>query len=397
MAWRWDQGRLQYFQLGVIRKVARVLVAFDGQIIGGNEALGDVLRDPLQTGTGLPFLPDEQRYKIWRNYGRVLGLQFLAARIADRLRVTELCRALVDNVLSDDQYIQFVIKRFAYPSPCFQGYDPQATRIFPFAAIVKFLISRAGLGAVTIDDLASYLIGNEVTGNERVDFYKRLRPSGLILAGDEARQLRELTIFLSQAPFLSWNRPYLHIDTGGLPEDWESSLFAYATPEPRRRLLGEGEEILNSGRVHGIVLPELPTSEQYPEQRAFLEGHRRRATHFIIERSANVRQMYLRSATNPATCDMCRLDTIVAYPWTKALIEVHHLLPLGSLLRFEQRHTSLTDLVGVCPTCHRATHQFYKTWLTDMGQEDFRSDQEAKAVYVEAKSRLVGFDWRLNV
>jgi hypothetical protein len=400
MSWRWDQGRLGYFQLDVIRKVAKVLTAFDGQVIEGSESVDDVLRNPLTVGTGMPFLPDSNpSYKIWRNYGRVLELQFLAVRQDKRLRLTDVCRAMADNSLSDDQYLQFVVKRFEYPSPCFEGYSAVQPTTFPFAAIIKWMVSRTRLGitAATLNELGAYLIGNNVNGTEDLAYYQALRPSTYRPNGYQLRQLRELVIFLSQAPFLSWNRPSLHIDIGGLPTPWEPYLFAYASPEPTTRLMEREEEILNSAKLDGVLLPELPAIEQYPEQVLFLEGHRRRATHFIIERSSNVRQMFLRYASNPALCDMCRMDTVASYPWTKALIEVHHLLPLGSLLRFEPRHTSLSDLVGVCPTCHRATHQFYKNWLTDMGQEDFRSDQEARNVYNEAKSRLVGFEWSTHV
>jgi predicted HNH restriction endonuclease len=71
------------------------------------------------------------------------------------------------------------------------------------------------------------------------------------------------------------------------------------------------------------------------------------------------------------------------------LIEVHHLLPLGSLLKVQSTTTSIKDVVGICPTCHKATHQFYKVWLTSRGLDDFRNESEAVQVFQDAKNSVV--------
>ena len=70
--WRWDQGRLLYFQFDVLREIAKVLVKFDGADISRCENL---FRDNLVKETGMPFLPGH--YTIQRNYSRVFQCSFL--------------------------------------------------------------------------------------------------------------------------------------------------------------------------------------------------------------------------------------------------------------------------------------------------------------------------------
>ena len=71
--WRWDQGRLLYFQFDVLRDIAKTLVKFDNADISKCENL---FRQTLVTETGMPFLPDY--YTVKRNYSRVFQCSFLA-------------------------------------------------------------------------------------------------------------------------------------------------------------------------------------------------------------------------------------------------------------------------------------------------------------------------------
>ena len=72
------------------------------------------------------------------------------------------------------------------------------------------------------------------------------------------------------------------------------------------------------------------------------------------------------------------------YPWVDYMLDLHHLLPLASVVRISNEGTSLNDMVGLCPSCHRAIHTYYKKWLQSNNQDDFRSKQEAMSVYLEA-------------
>ena len=66
------------------------------------------------------------------------------------------------------------------------------------------------------------------------------------------------------------------------------------------------------------------------------------------------------------------------------MLDIHHLLPLSSSISITSRGTSLNDIVGLCPTCHRAIHSYYRKWLTDNQKEDFESKKEAHEVYMQA-------------
>jgi predicted HNH restriction endonuclease len=72
------------------------------------------------------------------------------------------------------------------------------------------------------------------------------------------------------------------------------------------------------------------------------------------------------------------------YPWTDYMLDIHHLLPLSSSVAITTKGTSLNDIVGLCPSCHRSIHIYYTKWLKYAGQDDFSSRAEAMDVYLTA-------------
>jgi len=117
----------------------------------------------------------------------------------------------------------------------------------------------------------------------------------------------------------------------------------------------------------------------------FSEGTRVERTHLVLERNAGVRNAFF--AQNPtAECDFCGRDTQAEYPWVDRVLDIHHVLPLCSGTRSTRKGTDLTDLVAVCPTCHRAVHRYYAKWLKGEDRKDFVDANEAKEVYGAAKS-----------
>ena len=111
--WRWDQGRLLYFQFDVLRNIAKSLVKFDGVDISKCEKL---FRETLVKETGMPFLPNH--YTVKRNYSRVFQCSFLAIFSGNRLIVTDICRDLANangNIKSVDDYLFNYICRFRFP------------------------------------------------------------------------------------------------------------------------------------------------------------------------------------------------------------------------------------------------------------------------------------------
>ena len=122
----------------------------------------------------------------------------------------------------------------------------------------------------------------------------------------------------------------------------------------------------------------------------FLEGNKVKKTHITIERNASLRREFFKLRPT-AICDVCALDTAKTYPWTKRVLDLHHLLPLSSGTRVEAHGTTFDDLVPVCPNCHRAVHRFYDQWLGKNGRDDFLNSQESKSTYANMKTLFPGF------
>lgn len=388
--WRWDQGRLGYFLFDNIKAMALTLVGLDGTTLKLTD--GDLLRAPLIQSTQLPFKP--AHYTVWRNYKRVFECSLLATQINGRLCVSDICRSIADpeSTIDADEYLSLHLSRFRYPFPAFVNEAAGATVTYPFSAILKFLIAQLSVveeASVSPEMVISWLIGNKCTGLEEDSFYQNITPTTHQLGGDDIRQIREMLIFISQLSALKWHNGRLILDISvrdltSIQTLRQLANPVYSTPKP---LPGEDFMAITtlSNRVYQpLVIPsrELLTDE------LFTEGKRTRVTHIKIERSPLLRRFFLQKYPEPI-CDMCQANMRIRYPWTKSLIEVHHLLPLSSTLTVHNSGTSLDDVVGLCPNCHRSVHSFYKLWLDDKQSDDFRSHVEARAVYAEAKSSIV--------
>lgn len=391
MKWRWDQGRLDYFQLDEIRRLAKALVSFHGHgLPRGDEP--DTLRVTLEAFSDRPFLPED--YKVWRNYKRVFGCQLLATELQGVVFATDLCKQMANEQIDGDDYLIHVVRHFYYPSPVFEDYLPQGPQVFVMCAIVKLLVSNFvehTRPSVSIDEIVSRLKGNNVDGMEPLARYGQLsttnakNPSG----SDELRQIREMLRFLSQLSFLKWDNPNLYLDVAS--KDAAIEIATVFTPSVLIRHPDPAQELLQlGGAAHTGVMPEAVESETLsPNDREFTEGNRVRVVHLRIERSSKLKELYFNHASKPHECDMCEMDTQKRYPWANRLVELHHLLPLSSPVRVESKSTSLRDIVGLCPSCHRATHKFYSGWLRETNQKDFGSYAEAKNVYDLAREAIV--------
>lgn len=391
MAWRWDQGRLDYFQFDTIKAIAKCLASLDGVRLS---ASGDPLRNPLMAATTLPFAPST--YTVWRNYGRVFGCQLLAARVDEQLVCTQLCLDLANpsgNIATADDYLAHLTKRFCYPSPVFEGYNHTSAQVFPFCAVIKLLSSKAAAGHpnfVTIAEIFEKVIANGCTGKEPLSRYTFLTPRRISPSEDEKRQVRELVRFMSQFTFLKWQNPKLFLDISVPTPEIYSELESLATPIVTRRKADRGQELLLLGQIPGapIHVPEMK-DRIYSDDEEFIEGRKVRVTHLRTERSRKLRELFFATVSPPYLCNMCRIDVTRRYPWTYNLLEVHHLLPLSSPIKFEAGKTSIRDLVELCPSCHRATHGFYRQWLRSNGLDDFPSHSTARNAYTLAKRAVV--------
>lgn len=392
VAWRWDQGRLTYFRFDNLRAIAKVLVSAENQAIN---ARPDPLRDRLVSATDLPFLP--VHYTVWRNYARVFGCACLAANVGSRLAVTELCRRLAlgvdDDVLSVDEYLAYLVPRFYFPAPPFADYHPSAERVFPYCAVLRYLlanVSTTGGAQLRLEDVFSKLMGNDCSGREPLSFYASLAHTGYSPSGDVLRQVREMLIFLSQFSFLKWADNTLFFDVESAPAAVLVDLERLATPLERDRNADRRLELLAIGSMEGAGdLGAAIPSREMPSDVVFTEGKKVRVTHLRTERSLRLRRLLFQRLPQPYLCDMCGKDMRQRYPWVENLLEVHHLLPLGSPIGTDEGGTCLADLTALCPNCHRSVHRYYRDWLSGKGCADFQDYREARIVYDEAKDCFV--------
>lgn len=385
--WRWDQGRVLYFQFDVIKEIAKVLVKFENRNIN-DDSVNEELRSLLMENVGMPFLPNN--YKVNRNYARVFQCAMLA-RNEEGLVVSDLCKLLSkdDSLISNcDDYLYEVVKRFRYPFPAFQDYDTDTPRVYPFCAVIKYLIALREKGneaKVNIEDVCSYIIGNSCTGLEDIDFYKQLKPTGFCEEGDGIRQIREMLAFISQLSFLKAFGGYLYLDVNG-NDDVQNILDNILQPISNSALANRTEEFCQLTRFsHHIILPARKITKaplSIPDIE-FAEGKKIRVQHLRIERSPLLRKFYMIAHPEPL-CAACDMHIQEKYPWVDYMLDLHHLLPLASVVRISNEGTSLDDMVGLCPSCHRAIHTYYRKWLKSNQQDDFKSKQEAMSVYLEA-------------
>ncbi|AHJ30402.1 HNH endonuclease [Nodularia spumigena CS-584] len=388
--WRWDQGRLTYFRFDNLKKICKVIVDLEGINIGGAE--DSILRAYLTSQTDLPFAPTN--YKVWRNYARVFACSLVATQLDGRLTVTDIGRNLagVDSPEIDiDEYLSFWIPRFYLPSPAFQDYTPSDNRVFPLCAVLKYLLANFiefGEAEINLSEVFSLIIGNGCSGTESLENYQTLRPTNRSAIGDEQRQVREMLIFASQMSWLKWYGGSLKVDI--VPGDLQSieDLRGIVEPLQNHRKSTQQQEIIALGRVTTeIVKPVALSTREIPEDIIFTEGRRVRVTHLRTERSPQLRRLFFSRNALPV-CDMCSCNTRHRYPWTDNLLEIHHLLPLSSAITVTGEGTSLEDVVGLCPNCHRSVHVYYKRWFESNSVNDFLSQEEARRVYESAKEAI---------
>ena len=383
MRWRWDQGRLDYFQFENIVKIARVLCDLDGVMLNTKT---DLLRQPLEQGTGLPFAPSH--YKVWRNYARTFACSMLATNIDGKLFVTDVCRKLAADPaeLSSDQYFNFIFSRFTLPFPAFDGYNANLSASFPFVAIAKFVLSRP-VGGVSLEDVFAYVVGNSCSGLEDMGFYSTLKPTNRKPIGDELRQVREMLVFMGQTSYFKWFDRKLYADSSDV-----AGILKTINPSVRaKRHVVPAEEfiaITTMGSARDRKKLDTILTDRSVPLSGYEEGKRMFGTHGKLERSPLVRKHFF-LAHPELVCDACTLNVKTRYPWTDNILELHHVLPLSATINVNGTTTLLEDMVPLCPSCHKSIHIYYRQKLTEWGVEDFGSKKMALDVYRLAKGEIV--------
>ena len=393
MRWHWDQGHSPYLRFDTIKRIAAGLCSLENIDLS---VKGDPLRSRMEQVVQLDFAAPET-HKVWRQYKRAFGCALLASEIDGRMICTELCHQIAapsPDDLSADAYFAHFFRKFYFPTPALTkiNYTSRGPQHFPVCAILKLLLARLRRGlppVVTIDEIIHLIIANDCTGDEPVEHYAKLMPKQYSPSEPECRQIREFVIFLSQASILKWEKPCLYLDVDASNLDAIRYVEALARPEKRVRKPVAALELLELGKTGNLPVTPLLPSPVGEVDLAFSEGKPKRVTHLRYERSAKLRDLFFASKRAPFLCDMCSMNVTQCYPWTTNLLEVHHLLPLASPLQCEDRRTSISQLVGICPNCHKATHLYYKIWLDDHRQDDFASYDQAREIYNLAKKKIV--------
>ena len=380
--WRWDQGRLEYFQFDELRKIAKFAM---------NQDLRQASHDQLKLATGLEFSPQRPEYRPWRNYGRTFQLALISVAIGpEKSQATELGRLLArDGQITADEYFHFLAQATTDPSPALATYawDAKAEHRYPLLFALRFLLARASQGENTtkIDQIICAYQSSDFIGNEsQSEFLKIIFDENRLKNG--RRQASESIKVLAQISYLTATGSEITVSLA--PED-AAALFEDLSPVGGTHLENPSEEIMRICSVYPSAISEL--NFDYPstvisdtQEAGFSEGGRVKRTHITLERNSKLRDAFFQE--NPsAVCDFCKMDTKATYPWTSKVLDIHHLLPLCSGARTSSQGTVLEDLVANCPTCHRAVHRFYDYWLGENNQSDFKDAKEARATYALAK------------
>lgn len=378
MSWRWDQGRMEYFQFDSIRKHAKFAVQND---------LAHATHPELSSTTGLNYKPIREDYPPWRNYGRVFKQMLIVAQQGKKALPTKLAKLLaVDGQVTSDDYFHFFAQAFTDPAPIYQEWEPVASSRYPLLFALKFLLARAVIGETqtTFREIVGAYDGSGYNGDEGqaafIDIAKKIWNS------NDHRQSRESVQMLAQISYLSATSESVTVSLD--PED-ALEIFESLSPIGGTQADDPNQEILRltdlfESSVAGLELDYSKTVLDQAVEAGFAEGNRVERTHVVLERNSAVRKAFF--AANPtAKCDFCFRDTGFEYPWAERVLDIHHVLPLCSGNRSTEDGTDLADLVAVCPTCHRAVHRFYAKWLKEADRKDFADAQEARGIYSSAK------------
>ena len=384
--WHWEQGRAEYFQFFTLQRIARFLVS------GENFRTSPIAR--IREQIGLPFPP--QAYHPWRNYSRIFKLCLLVSEDRSKNPVsTEVARLLAQpDAVTCDEYIHFLAEATTDPSPAFSGWNAvYASKKLrhPLCFALKYIFMKisTNLGPeIPVNEIIGAYENSGFSGAESEQQFPELitNPS---LAQKAHRQARESIRFLSQLS-------YLHHKQGKIftPLSREDALLYFRAlhPVPGPRESDANAEIqrlaslfFTNGEKSLLFSTESAVSAEHVIS-GFSEGRRVAKNHILIERNSSLRRLYF--LNHPTTvCDVCNLDTKKKYPWVSRVLDLHHILPLSAGIRASfSNHTQLGDLAPVCPTCHRAVHQYYDSYLSERERPDFLDLNEARRVYRDARN-----------
>ncbi len=388
--WKWDQGRIQYFQYDALRSVANFVVEND--LKNSDPRL-------IRQKTGLEFSAPST-YSPWRNYSRIYKLCLLVSEQNGIAVPTDVAKILSQSgTVTCDEYIHFLVEATTDPAPGLSDWDKidvQKPIRSPLCFVLKYLLAKAaGLNEyiTPINEILGAYKSSGFFGGESDEQYLRLMPNRdtypNFIGNINTRQAKESIKVISQISYLYNTGKDIVVS---LNKDDAHEIFLDINPISTIRKIDGNSEILHlaslfkNGSNHDFFEYKRTVISDVIES-GFKEGSKVKKTHIVIERNAKLRGRFFEKFPS-AVCDACSIDTKKKYPWVKRVLDLHHILPLSSGTRVDSRGTMLDDLAPVCPTCHRAIHRFYDNYLKSNSKEDFSTQNEAQEIYVKAKKNI---------
>lgn len=187
-------------------------------------------------------------------------------------------------------------------------------------------------------------------------------------AADTIRQMRRASpeeIQLARALVASVESDAdLIIGNGMTTADWVIDNGSFTISAQKRDIESRFDDDSVAQTCRELVIPILAAmAELYgydpieeidpPDQEALIEGVLRLTV--VRRRERNPRNRLLCLRIQGSSCKICQLDPEELYGDAGRIIEVHHLQPL-SIAGEPRPYDPATDLIPLCPNCHRAVH-----------------------------------------
>lgn len=390
--WKWDQGRLSYFEFDNVRNMARAATQMD---------LRQASHAQISDITGLPFSPNDPSYKPWRNYARIFKLMRLVSEQEGGVVASPVAEVLAaDGAVTSDEFIHYIACSHTDPSPALdRTLWLNADRLrWPLLFSIKYCLAVRVIDPSRIcgiNEILTAYASCDFTGDEDQNSFAELilNSNGNLIPqkSDAVRQGRESLKFLSQLSYLMMpDRSHIVVN---LSEEDAHDTFLQLTAIPVNVNTEPAQELLRLSELFrdgsDLEFDFNRVEKQSIIDSGFREGTKSEKTHLVTERNSQLRKKYF--DLHPIShCDLCTLDTHATYQWTERVLDLHHVLPLASGTRVDnQTGTIFDDLRPVCPTCHRAIHSYYSNYLRSSARKDFSNRSEAYSVYEQIKHEFV--------
>ena len=132
-----------------------------------------------------------------------------------------------------------------------------------------------------------------------------------------------------------------------------SGTIGASSNDPEGRLVEISKEVIAPLMSAFAELNGYDIIEDEANDEAHLEGEITLAT--VKRRERNPRNRMLALKIHGSACKACEIDIAEKYGLEKSVVDIHHLQPLGNS-DGPTLYDPSTDLIPLCPTCHRIAH-----------------------------------------